>query len=105
VSQPRNLGTVRARRHLLRVISGQFLDSRAYFGAISRVQCSVFQVHGASDDIIPLRAAASLTRLLKKCEMVVIEGAGRYSMQDSPQRFAQEVNRFLDNPDPGLTMG
>jgi len=86
------------RRHLLRVIRWEFLDSRMYFSAIPRVQCPVLQVHGASDDIIPLRAAASLTRLLKNSEMVVIDGAGHYSRQDSPQRFAQEVNRFLDKP-------
>jgi pimeloyl-ACP methyl ester carboxylesterase len=55
-------------------------------------------VHGGADDIIPLRAAASLRRILKNSEMVVIEGVGHFSMQDSPQRFSQEVNSFLDNP-------
>jgi len=93
------------RRHLLRVIRGQFLDSRVYFGAISQVQCPVLLVHGGADDIIPLRAAASLPRLLKSSEMVVIEGAGHFSMQDSPQRFVQEVNRFLDKPDPAPQAG
>jgi pimeloyl-ACP methyl ester carboxylesterase len=87
------------RRHLLRAIRGQFLDGRAYFGGLSRVQCPVLLVHGASDDIIPLKAAATLLRLVKNSQMVVIERAGHFSMQDSPERFLQEVRRFLDRPD------
>jgi len=88
------------RRYLLRAIRGQFLEPGVYLSAISQIQCPVLLVHGGADDIIPLRAAASLQRLLKNSEMVVIEGAGHFSMQDSPRRFVQEVNRFLDNPDP-----
>jgi len=55
---------------------------------------------GEADDIIPVRAATSLRRLVKNSEMVVIDGAGHFSMQDSPQRFVQEVRRFLDAQPP-----
>jgi 2-hydroxymuconate-semialdehyde hydrolase len=84
------------RRHLLKAIRGQFLDGRAYFGALRQVSCPTLLVHGSADDIIPLRAAASLRRLLKNSEMTVIEGAGHFSMQDRPQEFVQIVSRFLD---------
>jgi 2-hydroxymuconate-semialdehyde hydrolase len=85
------------RRNLLRAIRGQFIrDGLTYLRAMSRVQCPTLLVHGAADDIIPVRAAASLRRLLKNSEMVVLDGAGHFSMQDSPQRFLQEVRRFLN---------
>ncbi len=84
------------RRHLLRAMRGQFFrDGLTYLRAMSRVQCPVLFVHGAADDIIPVRAAASLRRLVSNSEMVVLDGAGHFSMQDSPQRFLQEVRQFL----------
>jgi pimeloyl-ACP methyl ester carboxylesterase len=90
------------RRNLLRAIRGQFFrDGLAYLRAPSRVQCPTLLVHGGADDIIPVRAAASLRRLLKDSEMVVIDQAGHFSMQDSPQRFVQEVRRFLDAQNTG----
>ena len=87
------------RRDLLRAIRGQLFGGAAYFTALSKVQCPTLLVHGRSDDIIPLRAAESLRRVVKNAEMVVIDGAGHFSMQDAPQRFLQEVRRFLDEPD------
>jgi pimeloyl-ACP methyl ester carboxylesterase len=87
------------RRNLLRAIPGEFFrDGLTYFRAVSRVQCPTLLVHGAADDIIPVRAAASLRRLVKGSAMVVLDGAGHFSMQDSPRRFLQEVRRFLDAP-------
>lgn len=87
------------RQNLLRAIRGQFFrDGLTYLGAMSRVQCPTLLVHGGADDIIPIRAAASLRRLIKNSEMVVLDGAGHFSMQDSPQRFLQEVRRFLNAP-------
>src|SRR5262249_8242578 len=73
------------RRHLLRAIRGQFLHPREYFGALSKVECPTLFVHGGADAIIPVTAAASLRRLVPNSEMVVIEGAGHFSMQDSPE--------------------
>jgi 2-hydroxymuconate-semialdehyde hydrolase len=90
------------RRHLLRAIRGQFFrDGLTYLGAMSRVRCPTLLVHGGSDDIIPVRAAVSLRHLVKNTEMVVLDGAGHFSMQDSPQRFLQEVRRFLDAKNAG----
>ena len=87
------------RRNLLRAIRGEFLrDGLTYFRAVSQVQCPTLLVHGAADDIIPLRAAASLRRLVKGSELVVLDGAGHFSMQDAPRRFVEEVRRFLDPP-------
>jgi pimeloyl-ACP methyl ester carboxylesterase len=88
------------RRHLLKAIRSQFLDGRVYFGALSHLACPTLLVHGSADDIIPLRAAASLRRLLKNSQMAVVDGAGHFSMQDRPQQFVQEVSRFLDEPSP-----
>jgi 2-hydroxymuconate-semialdehyde hydrolase len=86
----------RTRRHLLKAIRAQFLDGREYFRALSHVTCPTLLVHGTADNIIPLRAAASLRRWLSNSRMIVLEGAGHFSMQDRPQQFVQEVSRFLD---------
>jgi pimeloyl-ACP methyl ester carboxylesterase len=87
------------RQNLLRAIRGEFFrDGLTYLRAMSRVQCPTLLVHGAADDIIPVRAAASLRTLLRDSQMVVLDGAGHFSMQDSPQRFLQDVRRFLDSP-------
>lgn len=83
------------RRALLRAIRGQFLDARTYFSALARVACPVLLVHGGADDIIPLRAAASLQRRLPGSQLVVLEGAGHFAMQDAPKQFAEVVERFL----------
>jgi len=87
---------VGTRRHLLRAIRGQFLQPGEYFRALSRVECPTLLIHGAADDIIPVRAAASLQRVIKDSRMVVLERAGHFSMQDSPRRFLEEARRFLD---------
>ena len=85
------------RRSLLRAMRGQFIDGGTYFGGLARVGCPTLLIHGESDDIIPTRAAQVLRRLVSKSELVMIPG-GHFSMQDSPQRFIQEVRRFLDEP-------
>ena len=85
------------RQSLLRAMRGQFIDGGAYFGGLARVGCPTLLIHGESDDIIPTRAAQALRRLVSKSELVMIPG-GHFSMQDSPQRFIQEVRRFLDAP-------
>ena len=85
------------RRSLLRAMRGQFIDGGTYFGGLARVGCPTLLIHGESDDIIPTRAAQALRRLVSKSELVMIPG-GHFSMQDSPQRFIQEVRRFLDEP-------
>jgi pimeloyl-ACP methyl ester carboxylesterase len=86
------------RTHLLKAIRGQFLDGWLYFHALSRVACPTLLVHGSADAIIPLGAATALERRLKNSRMVVLAGAGHFSMQDRPQQFVQEVSRFLDEP-------
>jgi pimeloyl-ACP methyl ester carboxylesterase len=83
------------RRHLLRAVRSQFLHPRGYFRALSNIQCPVLLVHGANDDIIPLRAAVSLNRRLPQSRLVVLDGAGHFAMQDAQVRFVQEVRRFL----------
>lgn len=92
------------RRNLLRAIRGEFLrDGLTYIRTASRVRCPTLLVHGAADDIIPIKAAASLRRLVQDSEMVILEGAGHFSMQDAPQRFVYEVRRFLQAADQERT--
>ena len=90
-------GITGTRRSLLRAMRDQFIDGRTYFGGLAHVGCPTLLVQGESDDIIPTRAAQALHKLVSGSELVMIPG-GHFSMQDSPQRFIQEVRRFLDEP-------
>ena len=83
------------RQNLLRLNRSQFLDARAYLRWVRRAACPVLLVHGRDDDIIPLRAAQSLQRSLAGSELVVLEGAGHFAMQDQPDRFVAVVEPFL----------
>jgi pimeloyl-ACP methyl ester carboxylesterase len=86
------------RRHLLRGMRAQVFDAWLYFDALSRVACPTLLVHGSADDIIPLWAATAVQRRLKNSRMIVLDGAGHFSMQDRPQEFVEGVSRFLDEP-------
>ena len=90
-------GITGTRLSLLRAMRDQFIDGRTYFGGLAHVGCPALLVQGESDDIIPTRAAQALHKLVSGSELVMIPG-GHFSMQDSPQRFIQEVRRFLDEP-------
>jgi pimeloyl-ACP methyl ester carboxylesterase len=83
------------RRNLLRLNRSQFLDARGYFRWVRRAQCPVLLVHGRNDDIIPLRAAEALHRSLPGSELVVLDGAGHFAMQDQPEAFVEVAERFL----------
>lgn len=83
------------RRALLRLIRAQMLDASTYASAVSHISCPALFVHGADDDIIPYRAAASLASLVPGSRIVAIPAAGHFVMNDQPERFADEVERFL----------
>ncbi len=83
------------RRDLAAVIRGQFLDGRSYFAALDRVRCPTLLVHGSEDRIIPLRATRSLTRRIPGAHLVVLDGAGHFSMQDQPEAFVAACEQFF----------
>lgn len=83
------------RRALLRAMRGQLFDGASYLGAFSRVRCPTLFLHGADDDIIPYRAAASLVPRVRNSRIVAIPAAGHFLMNDQPERFVEEVERFL----------
>ena len=83
------------RRDLAAIVRSQFFDGRNYFRALSSVTCPTLLIHGGADRIIPTRAARSLLNRIPHSEMVVIDGAGHFAMQDAPQRFVEECERFI----------
>jgi 2-hydroxymuconate-semialdehyde hydrolase len=83
------------RRNLLRLNRSQFLDARAYLRWVRRASCPVLLLHGRNDSIIPLRAAEALHRSLPSSELVVLEGAGHFAMQDQPEKFVEVAEGFL----------
>jgi len=86
------------RRHLLKAMRGQFLRPRQYFHALSNIGCPTLILHGANDDIIPLRAAKALQRRIPGSRVIVLDDAGHFAMQDQPGRFVEEIRRFLADP-------
>jgi len=83
------------RDDLAAIVRGQFLDGRNYFRSIAATRCPTLLIHGGADRIIPIRAARSLLKRIPGSELVVIEGAGHFAMQDAPARFVEECNRFF----------
>lgn len=91
------------RRSLLRAMRGQFFDAASYLGAFSRVRCPTLFLHGADDDIIPYRVTASLVPRVRNSRIVAIPAAGHFAMNDQPERFVEEVERFLADSPAGRT--
>ena len=93
----RRLYRFKGTRHaLLSYARGIPGDGRRYFATFPRIAAPTLLLHGGADPIIPVRAAASLQRLIPNSRMIVIEGAGHFLMNDAPERFVAEVEQFLD---------
>ncbi len=84
------------RQALLSYARGIPGDGRRYFATFPRIAAPTLLLHGGADPIIPVRAAASLQRVIPNSRMIVIEGAGHFLMNDAPDRFVAEVETFLD---------
>lgn len=83
------------RAHLELYRSGDFEKLQAYDGCLARLDVPALALWGAHDDYAPVAGAYRFAKELPRAEVVVLEDAGHFLMEDEPQRVGEEIGRFL----------
>ena len=85
-----------AREALLSSVRGQIIHGgTSYLGNYRKISVPTLLLQGGADPIIPLSAAKSVGKLIPNSRLVVVPGAGHFLMNDNPERFVSEVEKFL----------
>ena len=66
-----------------------------------RIDCPVRIVWGTEDRLVPLRDADVFAELIPNARKVVYEDTGHVPMLERPERFNEDLRRFLDEPAGG----
>jgi len=85
----------RARAGLALYKSGDFEKLAPYEGRLAALDVPTLLLWGAKDDYAPIGGAHRFKKEIPHAEMVVLEDAGHFLMEDEPERVAGEVARFL----------
>ncbi len=75
--------------------SGDFEKLLPYAGALAALDVPTLVLWGAQDEFAPLAGARRLQAEIPGAELVVLEDAGHFVMEDEPERFASEIAAFL----------
>jgi haloalkane dehalogenase len=75
--------------------SGDFEKLRPYEGRLAALGVPTLIVWGARDEFAPVAGAHRLRKELPGSRLVVIEDAGHFVWEESPERTAEEVVAFL----------
>ncbi|RKS08822.1 pimeloyl-ACP methyl ester carboxylesterase [Nocardiopsis sp. Huas11] len=67
---------------------------------LGRITCPALVVHGAQDDIVPLRFAREAAERMPRARLVVVEGAGHWSPVERPGEVGSAVRAFLRETSP-----
>jgi haloalkane dehalogenase len=81
--------------HLELYRSGDFAKLAPYEGALARLDVPTLLLWGARDDYAPVAGAHRFAREIPHAELVVLDDAGHFLMEDAPERVGQEIGRFL----------
>jgi haloalkane dehalogenase len=81
--------------HLELYRSGDFSKLAPYEGALAALGVPTLLLWGATDDYAPLAGAHRFAREIPHAELVVLDDAGHFLMEDAPQRVGDEIGRFL----------
>jgi len=81
--------------HLELYRSGDFDKLAGYEGAPARLGVPTLVLWGAGDDYAPIAGAQRFAREIPHAELVVLDEAGHFLMEDQPERVAGEIGRFL----------
>ena len=76
--------------------SGDFSKLEPYDGKLAALGVPVVIVWGALDEFAPVGGAHRFHKQLPGADLVVLEDAGHYVMEDDPARVAAEVRGFLE---------
>jgi haloalkane dehalogenase len=75
--------------------SGDFEKLEPYRGQLTALGVPAKIVWGAKDEFAPIGGAYRFTKELPEAELVVLEDAGHFLMEDEPDRVAREVTAFV----------
>jgi haloalkane dehalogenase len=81
--------------HLALYRSGDFEKLAPYEGRLAALGVPTLLLWGAKDDFAPVGGAHRFAREIPHAELVVLDEAGHFPMEDEPERVAAEVVRFL----------
>jgi haloalkane dehalogenase len=75
--------------------SGEFGKLEAYRGKLAALDVPTLLVWGAKDEFAPVRGAYRFQKEIPGAELVVLDDAGHFLMEDEPQRVPAEIANFL----------
>ena len=76
--------------------SGDFEKLEPYRGKLAALGVPAKIVWGEKDEFAPVPGAYRFKKELPDAELVVLEEAGHYLMEDEPERVAREIASFVD---------
>lgn len=79
--------------------SGDFGKLHAYEGCLSKLDVPAKIIWGEDDPFAPVAGAQRLQAEIPDSELVVIEGAGHFVVEDAPERYGRELAEFLGSLD------
>ena len=83
------------RAHLELYRSGDFEKLAPYEGGLARLGVPTLILWGEHDDYAPVAGAHRFAREIPHAELVVLEDAGHFLMEDDPERVGAEIGKFL----------
>ena len=81
--------------------SGDFAELAPYDGRLAELGVPTLLLWGGDDPFAPLASAERFQREIPGSELVVLEGTGHFVVDDAPERYAEELVRFLRRARPG----
>ncbi|MCW2990554.1 MAG: alpha/beta fold hydrolase, partial [Solirubrobacterales bacterium] len=78
--------------------SGDFEKLEPYRGRLAALGVPTLVLWGAHDDYAPVASAHRFKKEIPHAEVVVLEDAGHFVMEDDPARVGAELARFLSGP-------
>lgn len=86
------------RRAYLTFIRNQYsFATLDYFNVYEEIEIPVLQMHGEDDSSIPIEAARDLSSRIADTRFVGIEGSDHFIHIDAPDRWIEEVIRFVES--------
>jgi pimeloyl-ACP methyl ester carboxylesterase len=86
----------RRQAHLDLYRSGDFSKLAPYEGGLAGLGLPALILWGARDRFAPIGGGYRFAKQLPGSEMVVLEEAGHFLMEDEPERVAAEIRSFLE---------
>lgn len=75
--------------------SGDFEKLEPYRGRLAELGVPTLVLWGGEDDYAPVSGAYRFRKEIPHAELVVLEDAGHFLMEDDPERVGAELGRFL----------